>query len=220
MVGVIALVVGFQSSNGLAGAYGIAVTGTMASTTVLAMIVGAARLASGAGSPSSLVFGALLAVDLAVLRGDAAEDPERRLVPAGRRGGRLRRHGHLAARPLPSSTRCSMARRCRSTASSSGSSRPRCDVARTAIFMTNDPNSVPRAMLHNMKHNMVLHERIIMMTVVPEDVPHVPPRSAGRRSTGSGKGFFRVTARFGYMDDPDVHAGARSSAASTASPPT
>jgi KUP system potassium uptake protein len=69
--------------------------------------------------------------------------------------------------------------------------------------MTNDPNSVPRAMLHNMKHNMVLHERIILMTVVTKDVPHVPldQRVAVDRL---GKGFFRVTARFGYMDDPEV----------------
>jgi KUP system potassium uptake protein len=69
--------------------------------------------------------------------------------------------------------------------------------------MTNDPNSVPRAMLHNMKHNMVLHERIILMTFLTEDVPYV---ALDQRVTVDrlGKGFFRVTARFGYMDDPNV----------------
>jgi KUP system potassium uptake protein len=58
-------------------------------------------------------------------------------------------------------------------------------------------------MLHNMKHNMVLHERVLLMTVLTEDVPHVPldQRVAVDRL---GKGFFRVAARFGYMDDPDV----------------
>ena len=201
MVGVIALVVGFQSSNGLAGAYGIAVTGTMASTTVLAMIV-ARRGWKWRWITVAVVFGSLLAVDLLFFAATLLKIPYggwfplvvaaagfavmvtwrrgRALVYQMLYGDALPLDGFLA-RLEPSSMR----------------------VARTAVFMTNDPNSVPRAMLHNMKHNMVLHERIILMTVVTEDVPHVPldQRVAVDRL---GKGFFRVTARFGYMDDPEV----------------
>jgi len=201
MVGVIALVVGFQSSNGLAGAYGIAVTGTMASTTVLAMIV-ARRGWKWRWITVAAVFGTLLAIDLLFFAATLLKIPNGGWFPlvaaaAGftvmatwRRGraivyqmlyGEALPLDAFLARLEPSSMR----------------------VARTAIFMTNDPNSVPRAMLHNMKHNMVLHERIILMTVVTEDVPHVTPdqRVAVERL---GKGFFRVTARFGYMDDPNV----------------
>jgi KUP system potassium uptake protein len=201
MVGVIALVVGFGSSSGLAGAYGIAVTGTMAVTTVLAIIV-AGRGWKWPWIAVAVVFGALLAVDLTFFVATLLKIPHGGWFPLvvaavgfiimstwrrGRAymyqklyGDALPFEGFLA-RLEPSSVR----------------------VARTAVFMTNDPNSVPRAMLHNMKHNTVLHERVVLMTVVTDDVPHVPPE---QRVTIDrlGKGFFRITARFGYMDDPHV----------------
>jgi len=201
MFGVIALVVGFKSSNALAGAYGIAVTGTMASTTVLAMIV-ARRSWKWGWLTVAVVFGALLAVDLVFFGATLLKIPNGGWFPlvvaAGGfvvmvtwRRGRATMYEMLygdalpmdafLARLEPSATR----------------------VARTAVFMTNDPTAVPRAMLHNMKHNMVLHERVVLMRLVNEDVPHVP---ADQRVTVDrlGKGFFRVTAHFGYMEDPNV----------------
>jgi KUP system potassium uptake protein len=201
MVGVIALVVGFQSSNGLAGAYGIAVTGTMASTTVLAMIV-ARRGWTWHWITVALVFGTLLAVDLLFFAATLLKIPNGGWFPlvaaaAGFvvmvtwRRGRAIVYQILYGEALPLDAFLARLEPAKMR------------VARTAIFMTNDPNSVPRAMLHNMKHNMVLHERIILMTIIPEDVPHIPvdQRVAVDRL---GKGFFRVTARFGYMDDPNV----------------
>jgi len=201
MVGVIALVVGFESSSALAGAYGIAVTGTMAATTVLAMIV-ARRGWKWRWITVALVFGTLLTLDLLFFAATLLKIPNGGWFPlvaaaAGFavmvtwRRGRAIVYQMLYGEALPLD---SFLERLEPT---------KIRVARTAIFMTNDPNSVPRAMLHNMKHNMVLHERIILMTVLTEDVPHVPldQRVAVDRL---GKGFFRVTARFGYMDDPEV----------------
>ncbi|MCI0429114.1 MAG: potassium transporter Kup [Rhodospirillales bacterium] len=201
MVGVIALVVGFGSSSALAGAYGIAVTGTMVSTTVLAMIV-AWRGWRWRWITVALVFGALLALDLLFFAATLLKVPYGGWFPlvvaaAGFvvmvtwRRGRAIVYQLLYGEALPLD---SFLERLEPT---------KIRVARTAIFMTNDPNSVPRAMLHNMKHNMVLHERIILMTVVTADVPHVP---LDQRVTVDrlGKGFFRVSARFGYMDDPEV----------------
>jgi KUP system potassium uptake protein len=201
MVGVIALVVGFQSSNGLAGAYGIAVTGTMAATTVLAMIV-AKRGWQWRWITVVAVFGPLLALDLLFFAATLLKIPNGGWFPLVAaavgftimvtwRRGRAIVYEMLYGEALPLDK---FLERLEPT---------KLRVARTAIFMTNDPNSVPRAMLHNMKHNMVLHERIILMTCVIEDVPHVPrdQRAAVERL---GKGFFRVTAHFGYMDDPEV----------------
>jgi len=201
MVGVIALVIGFQSSSGLAGAYGIAVTGTMAATTVLAMMV-ARRGWQWRAITVTLVFGPLLGVDLLFFAATLLKIPYGGWFPlvvaaAGFavmvtwRRGRSIVYEMLYGEALPLDK---FLERLEPT---------KVRVARTAVFMTNDPNSVPRAMLHNMKHNMVLHERIILMTFLTEDVPYVAldQRVAVDRL---GKGFFRVTARFGYMDDPNV----------------
>jgi KUP system potassium uptake protein len=201
MVGVIALVAGFGSSSALAGAYGIAVTGTMAATTVLAMLV-ARRGWKWRWMTVALVFGPLLALDLLFFMATLPKIPYGGWFPlvvaaAGSvvmvtwRRGRAIVYRLLYGEALPLDK---FLERLEPT---------KIRVARTAIFMTNDPNSVPRAMLHNMKHNMVLHERVLLMTVLTEDVPHVPldQRVAVDRL---GKGFFRVAARFGYMDDPDV----------------
>jgi KUP system potassium uptake protein len=201
MVGVIALVVGFQSSNGLAGAYGIAVTGTMSATTVLAMIV-ARRGWQWRRITVALVFGPLLGIDLLFFAATLLKIPYGGWFPlvaaaAGFtimvtwRRGRAIVYEMLYGESLPLDK---FLERLEPT---------KVRVGRTAVFMTNDPNSVPRAMLHNMKHNMVLHERIILMTFLTEDVPYV---ALDQRVTVDrlGKGFFRVTARFGYMDDPNV----------------
>jgi KUP system potassium uptake protein len=78
-------------------------------------------------------------------------------------------------------------------------------VEGTGIYMTPNPDGVPRAMLHNLLHNKVLHERIIMLNVQMEDVPHVP--EIDRVEVSSLKhGFSLVIVRFGFKDDPDVPA--------------
>jgi KUP system potassium uptake protein len=76
-------------------------------------------------------------------------------------------------------------------------------VAGTAVFMTGNADTVPKALLHNIKHNKVLHERVVLMTVRFQDVPYVPEEE--RVSVeGLGKGFWKVMAEYGFMDETDV----------------
>lgn len=75
----------------------------------------------------------------------------------------------------------------------------------TGIFMTANPDGVPRAMLHNLLHNKVLHERVILLHVIVEDIPHV---AAAERIavTALEQGFHQIRLRYGFKDDPDVPA--------------
>ena len=76
-------------------------------------------------------------------------------------------------------------------------------VAGTAIFMSASPTSVPSALLHNLKHNKVLHERVVLLTVITETVPTVP--DVDRISVETfPHAFYRVCARYGFMESPDV----------------
>ena len=78
-------------------------------------------------------------------------------------------------------------------------------VPGTAVFMTSSATGVPHALLHNLKHNKVLHERVILLTVRIEDVPYVKPEK--RLETNDyGSGFFRVLLRYGFMEEVDVPA--------------
>jgi KUP system potassium uptake protein len=83
------------------------------------------------------------------------------------------------------------------------SSHPPARVEGTAVFMTPNPNGVPHAMLHNLKHNKVLHEKVVLVTVRIGDVPHVP--SAERLEVQHlGNGFHRVTVNYGFKDEPNL----------------
>jgi KUP system potassium uptake protein len=83
--------------------------------------------------------------------------------------------------------------------------RPPARVPGTAVFLTANPESVPRALLHNLKHNRVLHERVVVLKVVTEEVPRVPDgeRVAVEHLSGN---FHRVLVRYGFMERPDVTA--------------
>ena len=78
-------------------------------------------------------------------------------------------------------------------------------VRGTAVFMTNSAVGVPQALLHNLKHNKVLHERILLLTVRIEDVPYVehPTRLT---TEDLGEGFYRLVVRYGFMEEVDVPA--------------
>ena len=78
-------------------------------------------------------------------------------------------------------------------------------VPNTAVFLTSTADGVPPALLHNLKHNMVLHERNILLTVAIEDVPHIGEE---KRLTISdeGEGFYRIVLHYGFMDEVDVPA--------------
>ena len=202
MVGVILLVLGFESSGALASAYGVAVTGTMLMTTIL---VSAVMLLLWKWPPvlavpvllcCLLVDGLFFAANVPkVIQGGAfpvlAGIVLFVLMTTWKRGKQL-----LVERldegglPLPifiSSIRVQPPHR----------------VQGTAVFLTARPDAVPHALLHNLLHNQVLHEQVVLLTVVYEDIPRVP--AARRFEVDSyGEGFFRVILHFGFTDEPDV----------------
>ena len=78
-------------------------------------------------------------------------------------------------------------------------------VSGTAVFMTSTPEGVPHALLHNLKHNRVLHERVILLTVRVTDEPYFPEADRFLHEN-LGQGFHRVVLRYGFMEEPDVPA--------------
>jgi KUP system potassium uptake protein len=76
-------------------------------------------------------------------------------------------------------------------------------VRGTAVFMTGGTDTVPIALLHNLKHNKVLHQRVVFLTVVTEDIPRVPARDRVVVE-GLAEGFYRITVRYGFFQEPDI----------------
>ena len=202
MVGVILLVLGFESSGALASAYGVAVTGTMLMTTVLVSAVMLLLwkwppiLAVPLSIGFLLVDGLYFAANVPkIVQGGAfpviAGIALFVLMTTWKRGKQL-----LVERldegglPLPIFI-------------SSIAVQPPHRVQGTAVFLTARPDAVPHALLHNLLHNQVLHEQVVLLTVVYEDIPRVP---ASRRFEvdSYGEGFFRVILHFGFVDEPDV----------------
>jgi KUP system potassium uptake protein len=204
LAGVVLLVLGFESSSNLAAAYGIAVSGTMAITAVLAGIVARSRW----GWPLPIVvmvFGAFLAIDLTFLSANALK-----IVAGGwfpillaaamfvlmstwRRGREVMFERLYRRAPSLRSFLASL------------SLRPPTRVPGTAVFLTANPATVPRALLHNLKHNKVLHERVVVLKVETEDVPRVPT-SERLDVEHMGANLHRVVVRYGFMEQPDVTA--------------
>ncbi|EKN48466.1 MULTISPECIES: potassium transporter Kup [Pseudomonas syringae group] len=204
MAGVIMLVIGFESSGALASAYGVAVTGTMLCTTIL---VSSVMLLLWKWPPLlavPLLIGLLLVDGLffaanvpKIFQGGAfpvlAGAVLFILMTTWKRGKQL-----LAERidegglPLPIFI---------------GSIRvqPPHRVQGTAVFLTARSDAVPHALLHNMLHNQVLHEQVVLLTVVYEDTPRVPAQQRFEVES-YGEGFYRVILHFGFIDEPDVPA--------------
>jgi KUP system potassium uptake protein len=204
LAGVILLVLGFQSSSNLAAAYGIAVSAAMAIDSVLAGIVARSRW----HWPSALVvavFGAFLAIDLTFLSANALKIFAGGWFPlimaavvfflmsTWRRGREVMFERLYRGAPSLRSFLTSL------------SLRPPTRVPGTAVFLTANPAVVPRALLHNLKHNKVLHERVVVLKVDTEDVPRVPD-SERLEVDHLSANFHRVVVRYGFMERPDVTA--------------
>lgn len=202
MVGVILLVLGFESSSALASAYGVAVTGTMLCTTVLVSVV-IVRLWKWPLALAIPLLGSFLIVDLLFFAANVPKIVQGGAFPvlAGavlfilmttwKRGKQLLvERLDESSLPLPIFI---------------GSIRvqPPFRAQGTAVFLTARQDAVPHALLHNMLHNQVLHEQIVLLTVLSEDTPRVP---AQRRVEveAYGEGFYRVILHYGFMDEPDV----------------
>ncbi len=199
---VVALVVGFQNSSNLAAAYGIAVTTTMLIDTVLVAFV-MVLLWRWNLMLVALVVGSLLVVDIAFFSANIIKIPEGGWFPIAmalvsftvlttwRRGRRLLLD-EMARQTFPLVDFLATIG----------------DVYRihgTSIFMTSAKEGVPSALLHNLKHNQVLHERVVLLTVQTANTPFVNDldRIYLHRLD---EGFIRVIVRYGFMEDPDVPA--------------
>ena len=199
---VIVLVLGFRSSNNLAAAYGIAVTGNMVMTTLLSFLV--ARSVWHWSWPRIVaIFGLFLLVESAFLAANLIKIPDGGWFPlvigtvvfllmtTWKRGRQL-----LAARLKGESFKLE-------PFIDSIALSPPTRVPGTAVFMNADPHGVPHAMLHNLMHNKVLHERVVVLTIRFEDRPYVPV--AERVEVQPLKeDFFRVIVRYGFKDEPDL----------------
>jgi KUP system potassium uptake protein len=202
LVAVVVTVVGFRSSNALGGAYGIAVTGTMVVDTVLAFTF--FRLASKWRLWQLVpLFMLFLTVDLSFFGANLLKIEEGGWFPltigaslyvvmvTWWRGRRLL--AELRARDaLP----------LRQFVERLKPERP-ARVPGSAIFMTRDLAHAPAALLHALKHYKVLHERVVMMQVETQDVPHVPDEQR-LDIEELGKGFFTIRIRYGFMDEPNI----------------
>ncbi len=198
---VLLLVLFFQSSSNLASAYGIAVTGAMFIDTCLiaVVLVSLWKWPKWKALPLLALF---FVVDFAYFGANLLKVPSGGWVPlviglviftlltTWSRGRALMRE-RMAESTMP------MEIFIKSAANSATR------VPGTAIFMASAASGVPSALLHNIKHNRILHERVIILTVQIEDVPFV--EEADRIACKDlGEGFYRVKMRFGFLEETDV----------------
>jgi KUP system potassium uptake protein len=204
MVATIALVLAFRSSTNLAAAYGIAVTGTMGITTVLAYVVsrhvwGRSRAAAGA------ITAVFLVIDLAFFAANAIKIEHGGWVPlligaviftlmTTWKRGRQVVGDALRARAYP------LAQFMKDI-----HAKPPVRVPGTAVFMTGTGAGTPPTLIHNVEHNKVLHHQIVLLTVTTADVPHVTEESR-IAVEALGANFFRMTVAYGFMEEPNVPA--------------
>jgi len=202
LVGVLVLVLAFRSSDALAAAYGIAVTGTFLCTCVLATVV-FRRQYHWPRSLAAAVFGFFFAVDLVFFAANALKIPEGGWVPL------LLGFALMAMMTSWNRGRELMLARWKQDSLPLGSFLARLPQSRTvrvpgmAVFLTGNPDYVPAALLHNLKHNKVLHERVLFVTVQNLDMPQAP---ADERIEVSqlAPGVHRVVLRYGFMESPNI----------------
>jgi KUP system potassium uptake protein len=203
MVMVILLVVTFQSSSNLAAAYGIAVTGAMFIDTLLLAVVFFSLWKWPAWKAVPLIA-LFLFVDILYFSSNLLKVPDGGWFPllvgavaftmltTWARGRKLMLD-RMSEASLPMEV----------FIKSAAASATR--VPGTAVFMTTSMRGVPHALLHNLKHNKVLHERVMLLTVRIEDVPYVPAEKR-LQTEDYGAGFFRVLLRYGFMEEVNVPA--------------
>ena len=200
--GCVLLVLAFQTSDNLSAAYGIAVTGAFGITTILYSVVSRQRW----HWPMSTVMAFLiffLFIDLAFFAANAIKVASGGWVTLAIalfiftlmstwKTGRTMLTRILQAGSLPMDLFLTDVARKKP---------PR--VPGTAVFMTSTPEGVPLVLLHHLKHNKVLHEQVVLMSIKTEEIPEIP--SEERLTLEKlEQGFFRVSARYGFMETPDV----------------
>ena len=199
-IAVCGFVVGFGSSDALSGAYGAAVVGTMVVTTVLGGFVAATQW-SWPRWRVGAIFGLLLVTDLAYVAGNMTKVPTGGWIPLTLgamlcvifttwRGGRLELRAALAKLAVPRAELPKLV---------AGVHR----VPGTGVFLASNQHLVPSALIRNIEHNGVVHQRVIILNVEISDTPRQDPVRRLQIEEVL-PGVFYVTARFGFMETPDV----------------
>jgi KUP system potassium uptake protein len=202
MLAVMILVLGFRSSNNLAAAYGIAVTGDMVITSLLATVVVARGWGWGWARAGAL-FACFLVVELMFLAANILKIPDGGWFPLVAGMGTFilmttwKRGRQLLAERLKGE-RLELTLFLESLAASMPTR-----VAGTSVFLNADPKGVPHALLHNLMHNKVLHERVVLVSAQFFDVPYVPAvdRVEVRELRDN---FWSVIIQYGFKDEPDI----------------
>lgn len=202
MFSCIGLVLGFGSSSNLAAAYGVSITTTMLVTTVLFYVIARWQWRWNPIAVTTLTA-LFLIIDLAFLVSNFTKIVHGGWFPLlvascvftlmwTWRSGRVVLGKRMAERALPLGRLLQEVNQHQPVR-----------VPGTAFFMSGNPGVTPLALLHNLKHNKVLHERVIILNVRTDEMPHVPP--ADRLSIDClALGFWRISLRFGFMDEPNV----------------
>ena len=202
LLAVVAAVIGFGSSTNLASAYGLAVTGTMLITTVLTFFV--VRYAWGYNwLLCVLATGFFLVIDLAFFSANTLKIAQGGWFPlvvglaiftvmtTWKRGREILvthlRQTQIPLKPFLESLVAEDITR----------------VSNTAIFLVANPEGVPNALLHNLAHNQVLHDRVIFLTVIYREIPYVPHEQRVQVESLL-RGFYRIKVFYGFMDKPDL----------------
>lgn len=202
MIGTVCIVLGFKSSAALGAAYGIAVTGTMSITTLLFAVVARTRWNWPLWQVASLAA-FFFVVDFAFLGANVIKIAAGGWVPlvlaaalvllmTTWKRGRLALQQLLQRAGLPLDLMLNELGR-----------RPAPRVPGTAVFLTSDSNGAPVVLLHHLKHNKALHQQVVLMSITSSNVPTVP-REERVTVSSLDHGFWRVTARYGFMESPDV----------------
>jgi KUP system potassium uptake protein len=207
LTAVLGLVLGFQSSSNLAAAYGIAVTGTMLITSIQLTIV---MLLLWKWNPWAVgaIGATLITIDLAYFTANMTKLPHGGWFPIAVaivlsvllttwKKGRQLLFACRAAEAMPvdaflASLNPNVTR-----------------VQGTSVFLSGTTEGVPHALLHNLKHNRVVHERVVFLTVITEEVPRVP-ESQRLEIEHLGRRFYRFILRYGFMDETDLPAALKS----------
>ena len=204
MVACLGLVVSFRSSASLAGTYGVALSGTMTITSILLAVVALRRWHWSPWKVGAMTA-LFLVVDLAFVGANLLKIPHGGWFPlvvavmvytlmSTWKRGRVRLSALVRENTLPMGLFLDDLAR-----------RQPYRVRGTAVFLTSDATGAPPVLLHHLKHNQVLHEKVLLMSVVTEEIPQVY-ESERVRCRELGQGFYQVIAHYGFMETPDVPA--------------
>ena len=198
----VGLVLAFRTSSNLAATYGVAVTGTMLATTILFAVV-ARRLWRWSLWKVLPIVGAFIVVDIAFFTANLAKIPDGGWFPlvvatfvfllmSTWKKGRVRLTALVQENTLPLDLFLQDV-----------AGRKPHRVPGVAVFLTSIPGGAPPVLLHHLKHNKVLHEKVLLMSILSEEIPQVDIEDRVE-CKDLGEGFYQVIGRFGFMETPDV----------------